>query len=37
MENYKVEIKDIDLNIARKVNKELALEEMFLPIKIEGR
>ncbi|MBU3134996.1 type II/IV secretion system protein [Clostridium gasigenes] len=36
MKNNKVEINDIDLNTARKVNKELALEEMFLPIKIEG-
>ena len=35
MEDYRFAIRDINLNISRKVNKELALEEMFLPIKIE--
>lgn len=35
MEDYKVGVKDIDLNIARQVNKELALSQMFLPIRIK--
>lgn len=35
MSDFKVKIKDIDLDIARRVNKELALEQMFLPVKIE--
>lgn len=36
VESYKIRIKDIDLDIARRVNKELALEEMFLPVKIKN-
>lgn len=36
MLNDRVEIRDIDLDIARKINKKLALEEIFLPIKIKG-
>jgi len=35
MENNRIEIKDIDLNIARKINKEIALEEKILPVKIK--
>lgn len=35
MENNRIEIRDIDLNIARKINKEIALEEKILPVQIK--
>lgn len=35
MRNDKFRIRDIDLNIARRINKEVALEEIFLPITIK--